>query len=227
MWDLVSKDSRLISFVLASSRKEVKQIMVKEDLTDEELLYLIKCGSESAYLAFYERYRLKSVQLARYYSKIFTYRTGVSYEEFFELAFYLLPDLIAKVDEIISSFEAYWRRSARNAIFDFLRTRSEERRNIVAIEDAVSDGEHFSSPREVNEISLYSEDLRIFLKEKIFHNSSYKFTKEEKEMARYIFFSDCSVKEAIEKLGWKRNHGLYVAHTLRQKVIKILKESYF
>ena len=208
--------------------------MMKDELSDDELLCLIHAGSKSAELALYDRYYRYAKVLAKNFFRIYPV-SGISEDEFFEVAFSILPKTIRRYDSILSSFYNFWITCAKNAISTYLTRNaygSTKRPYYRSITDLEFSGDISIGNNKTMKISdesdrhvLYADDLKemiISLLEDPFND----FTEDEKTCAYLVFIKGCSNKELMRQTGWDKNHTNYTLRRVKNKLIILLKEYY-
>lgn len=207
--------------------------MMKDELSDDELLCLINAGSKSAELAFYERYYRHARSLAKALSRIYV-NVGVSEDEFTAVAFATLPKLIKCYDAILSSFYNFWLTCAKNAVASYLRKNaygSESRPYFRSIDEGELSGDRISSKllnREGDESDrheMYANDLKGTIIN-LLEDPKNRFTEDEKTAGYLVLIDGYSNKELMRTTGWDKNHTNYTLHRVKSKLIILLKEYY-
>ena len=207
--------------------------MIKEELSDEDLLILIDADSKSAELALYERYYRFSQQLGKYYEHEFK-RTGIQAEEFTALAYEMLPKAVANRNRIKRSrFFHYWRKLCTNTIYDYVRHHVEtvgvSAEFGIYLDDHTYGGIesyqfHDVLGEEDTKLKPNDEVYELLLRELKKKNST--LTNKEKLVARLMLIEE---KEAYEiaKITHISISGVYYTfNTFKKKFSKIIKDSY-
>lgn len=207
--------------------------MIKEELSDEDLLILIDADSKSAELALYERYYRFSQQLGKYYEAEFK-RTGIQAEEFTALAYEMLPKAVANRGRIKRArFFHYWRTLCTHVIYDYVRHHVEtvgvSAEVSIYLDDHMYDGIesyqfHDVLGEEDTKLKPNDELCKILIKELKKKNSVFK--ENEKVVARLILLEEKEVEEVADEMGLSKSSVYYIFSTLKKKFSKIIKDSY-
>ena len=99
--------------------------MLLEQMSDEDLIFLMKSESKVAERAFYRRYSDYSLHLAKNYYVHFK-GSGISVDELYAVAFSQVHEALKKADNITTAFYVYWKSVVKNAIYDYVKENSYE-----------------------------------------------------------------------------------------------------
>ena len=206
--------------------------MIKEELSDLDLIALIEAGSASAEAAFYERYLNYSKTIARSYVNEFAH-SGIGVEDFTASAFSKVSIALANFNKIENksvSFNGYWKTIVKNAIFDYLLENaytSEVNRPLsdysfddyayynnerIELHDVIGEKDTYTSLRDVVINYIEEEDSNL--------------SDDERLVAKLLLIDEYEVSEILQETGWGRPKLNYVIRNVRQKIGKILKDSY-
>lgn len=205
--------------------------LIKDDLTDEELLYLIEAGSDSAKSALFDRYYKRSESIGRYYYKMYR-RTGITIEEFTMVAFSKTDEAFKTYRNKRVDFYNYWKVLVRNAIHDYIRHNSftiGPRSHTVSIDEGVSyDNEPLYLHDVIGDVDEVINDSRsiVNLLNEIVETDKYNFTSEERAFTDLYYVKGYEIEEITEMLQSSINHIYYVAKVVKSKITKIIKDSY-
>lgn len=204
-------------------------IVLLNEMSDEDLIFLIRANSQAAEKAFYKRYSDYSLHLANKYYYIFKKNSGITLEELYAIAFSKTHEAVLRFDEIDKTFYAYWRTMVKNAIYDYVRTNSYEAggkifaglsldhkryydNEAIMLSDVVGEDE------KENEIMKFLEPY-IKGKKKL-------LTSNEQKVAELLLIKQYSIKEITEELHFTRNKTNYLIRNMKNKIQKIIKENY-
>ena len=205
--------------------------MIKEELSDEDLLALIEAGSKSAEDALYHRFYAESVRAGKNYARLYRH-LGISEEEYTSVAFSKVYDALCSYKNVRISFRSYWHVLVRNAIFDFINHSGYETsvkydKNVSFDDQAYICSEDLLLSDVVGEVDELFSDENIYVHvAKIINNKENDFTDEERKVARLAFILGYKRKEIVELLNTNEDHLSYVLKVAKKKIMQILKESY-
>ena len=202
--------------------------MLLEQMSDEDLIFLIRSGSKVAEVSFYKRYSEYSRHAARTYHSYFE-RSGISEDEFYAVAFSKTHEVLSKYDNIDKCFYVYWRAIVKNSVYDYVRDNSYQ--SGARIYAGISlDDTRYENNETLSFNDIIGENERIdriheFLKEYL-ENDHTEFTKEEKMIIDLLFFKGYTRMEIVGLLGYKKSRVNYLARRVSDKLQRLLKENY-
>lgn len=206
--------------------------MIKEELTDEELLYLYEAGSDSAKSALFDRYYNYSVGLGKYYYKMFK-RCGISIEEYTAVAFSKFDEALKSHKKIRIDLLNYWKLLVKNAVYDYIRKNSYTlgaRAFMLSLDDTVvyDDDDPLYLHDVVGDLDEVISDSRSImgLIKAIVETDEYDFTSEEREIVRLTYLEGYEIEESAKILNISSNHAYYIAKMVKRKISEIIKDSY-
>ena len=202
--------------------------MLLEEMSDEDLIFLIKSGSKLAERMIYRRYSEYARNQAKKYYYSFK-NSGISMDEFYAVAFSKVHDALMRIDEITTNFYIYWKTMAKHAIYDYVRENSYELgaksfaglsldrvcyddNDIVTFNDIVGESEEKNSLQEAIDKYVYGDEKLL--------------SDEEKIVAELHFIQECTVKEIMDITHLTRGQVNYLIKTSKEKIQKLLKENY-
>lgn len=204
--------------------------MIKEELSDEDLLALIDAGSKSAEDALYNRYYAESVRAGKNYAKLYRH-LGISEEEYTAVAFSKVYDALRSYKNVRINFRSFWHVLVRNAVFDLIN-HSDYQVSVKYDKNVSLDDQAYISSDEVLLSDVIGEDedkgdddLYTNIAN-IINNKENDLTDEERKVARLAFILGYKRRDMLEILDTNKDHLSYVLKVVRKKIIKILKDSY-
>lgn len=206
--------------------------MIKEELTDEDLLTLIEAGSKSAEDALYNRYYQLSEEAGINYYKLYK-KYGITAEEFASVAFSKVYDALCNYKNVRVDFRSYWRVLVKNAVLDYIKESGYElsvkyggNLSLDARAYLCSEELLLSDVIGSNEMEYLEGDTLLTLFNSIISKKEYNFTNEERRVAKLVYIMGYKKREVAEMLKVSDDHISYVLKSAKKKIIKILKEVY-
>ena len=202
--------------------------MLLEEMSDEDLIFLMKSGSEIAERAIYRRYNNYAKHEAQSYYKSFKH-SGIVVEEFYAVAFSNVHEAIMKYEHVTACFYLFWKTMVKYAIYDYVKKNSYQTKakplGDISLDDAYYDN---------NEVILFSDvvgenekqnKLKDALDDYIYGEDHY-LSEEEKIIADLFFIQERSRKDIIQTTGLGKNRVNYLIRTTKLKIQNLIKENY-
>ena len=205
--------------------------MIKEELSDEDLLTLCEAGSKSAEDALYQRYYELSVTAGRNYARLYA-NLGITEQEYTAVAFSKVFDALRTYKRVRVDFKSYWRVLVHNAVNDYINenvdiTSVRRPGNISLDERAYNCDEELLLSDIIGGTDDYLNGDSLYrLLNVVFSSDLYGFTKEEREVGKYIFILGYKRAELVDILDMDEDHLNYVIRNLKKKLMEIIQESY-
>lgn len=202
--------------------------MLLEEMSDEDLIFLINSGSKLAEMAIYRRYGEYARHQANNYYFHFR-KSGISVDEFYAVAFSKVHDALKKQEDITSNFYIYWKTMVKNAIYDYVKHNSYESgakafaglsldgmcyddNEVITFNDIVGENEKSSSLMDILNSYVYGDEILL--------------SDEEKLIAELYIIKDSSIQEIMDITHLSRSRVNYLIKTTKKKIQKLLKENY-
>lgn len=200
----------------------------KNRLTDEELVELIRRGNEEAQIVLFERYNAYCYRLA-YEFKNSNSKSGITVEEFHNIAKYSLHLAIEKFSNDSTSFNYYWSIVAKHEILRYIQKNSyqNDAKEFFGVSlDTVLDNDIVLSDVVGDDDKEIGSDA--FLKEvrKIINGNEADLTKDEHAIA-LLLLKGFTPKEISNKLGISVSRAYYLIKLVREKLYNIISTRYF
>ena len=202
--------------------------MLLEEMSDEDLIFLIKSGSKQAERVIYRRYGEYARHQARNYYYSFS-KSGISEDEFYAVAFSKVHDALQRYEDITSNFYIYWKTMVKNAVYDYVKDNSYEvgARSFAGLS---LDGSCYDD----NESMMFSDlvgenEAKDTLQEtigKYVYGDECLLTDEEKVIVDLYYVQELSRKEIADITHIKRSRVNYLLRVTKEKIQKLLKENY-
>ena len=201
--------------------------LLLEQMSDEDLIFLMKSGSELAEKAMYRRYNEYSRHEAKTYFNSFK-DSGITIDEFFAVAFSKVHEAIKKYETINVCFYVFWKQIAKNAIYDYIRENSYQLGakafGTLSLDDNCYDD---------NDVLLFSDVLgenetRNTLKDTLdtyIYGDNQYLSSDEKLIADLFYIQERSRKEIVEITKLGKNRVNYLIRTTKQKIQTLIKEN--
>ena len=202
--------------------------MLLEQMSDEDLIFLIRSGSKAAEASFYKRYSNYSRHAAKVYVSYFE-KSGISEDEFYALAFSKVHEALARYESIEKHFYIYWKTVVKNAVYDYIRDNSYQF-GAKALAGISFDDLCYENNDTLSFYDVIGENDRLnqlgeFVKEYL-KRDDIDLSEDEKLVADLLFLKGYSRSELGDLLGWKKGKVHYVAKMVTEKFQRLLKENY-
>lgn len=209
-----------------------RTIMLLEEMSDEDLIFLINSGSKLAEKVFYIRYSKHSRIVAKEYLEAFP-DSGITKEDFYAVIFAKTYEALTryKTNLIEKSFYKYWRAVIKNAVYDYVRINSYQM-GARALSELSFDEVAYSNNDSLMLHDMISENeadhhLMEMIKSLIEKNGKEKyFNYEENELLRLMIYEDKTIMEIMKEFNISRNHMNYLMKHIREKLEQIIKDNY-
>ncbi len=197
-----------------------------QNLLDEDLLFLIHQGNISASNILFERYNFYAWRVA-YDFNIEHPNSGISLEEYRQVAFSSLPRAIKSYTEFSIGFYGYWKTIALNDVVRYFKENSYltryEYQNTISIDDEKDSGVQLCE--EVGEIDrsvsekLFREEIRI-VKDEIIAS----FKKEIDRLIINLYLNDYSLREIRQNVHLDYRHIQYIVKRFQKAFVQNMKK---
>ena len=202
--------------------------MLLDEMSDEDLIFLIKSGSKVAEQVFYNRYSKNASELAKTYYIEFK-DTGIPEEDFFSVAFSKTHQALLKFANRRKGFYSYWRAVVKNAVYDLVRDNSYSL-GARSLGDTSLDDTRYDNNEKMMFHDIYGEDENqatlVEVVENVIYGDSHHLTDEEKLMADLLLFKELKPGEIMKLTNWSRGHTSYLIRVVKSKIQEIIKENY-
>ena len=204
--------------------------MLLEEMSDEDLIFLINSGSKLAEKVFYVRYARQSHAVAKEYFEAFK-DSGISEEDFYAVIFAKTYDAFISFNSktVEKTFYKYWRAVIKNAVYDYVRINSYQigARPLgdTSFDDiAFINNENLMLHDTIGENETDNQILEL-IKSYVESDSEF-FTYEEKALLRLLIYEENTIQEVSDNFDIPRNHINYLIRCIREKTKKIIKDNY-
>jgi len=202
--------------------------MLLKEMSDEDLIFLIKRGSKAAETVFYQRYSVYSRHAARHYLSEFR-DSGISEDEYFAVAFSKIPEVLARDEDLGKTFYVYWKAVVRNAIYDYVKENSYTL-GAKPLGDISLDDYRYKDNLSILFTDIMSEnetddEIKDYLRPYLEGNNTL-LSEDEKLVARLKIYEDCSRSDIIKLTGLGERRVDYLTRTALDKIKQLLKENY-
>lgn len=204
--------------------------MIKKELSDTDLVILIKAGSKYAEHILYTRYLQKARELAKTY--VNKYRDfHFDLDEITMIALEATPKAISSYNET-STFYTYWNVCASHDIISYLGHNLEyviqsKKMRLDLDSNCYEDNDVYQLHDVVGKEDEDIDDgLKQLLQSYIYSPKS-NLTEDEALVAHLLYYRQFGIKEIVEFTGWNRDKVNYVLKKTKAKIASFLKQRYF